>query len=179
MNFGMKTLFTALKLDHWRKNRADDTYTLSRPKGRIVHGIYVDKAPIGRYLDLTKRLPNIVMEVLDATFPDMKPDEILALLSSANGNPQVIRDLMTRLISVMPEKLIDVLCDLLKCDKKRVLALTPAELMDVVEAFWQMNDYTDFFQHVRKAETVMRIRQNGPSSGGSPAAVPSASANGN
>lgn len=174
MNITVTALMTALHLDAWRKKKEADSYSLSRPIKKKVHGITVEKAPVGRYIDMTKRLPNIVMEVLDATFPGMKPDEILRMLS--NADQAVVRDLITRLIAIAPEKLVEILADILGADKKAVLALTPDELMDVLETFWTLNDYTDFFQRVRKATNAMRSRQNGLSNGGSPADAASASA---
>ena len=179
MKIGDNALITALRFGMYKNRKQDDTYSISRPITQVVHGIRVDKAPVGRYLDFTKRLPNLVMEVLDATFPDMKPDDILTLLSGASANPQVIRDLITRLISVAPEKLLDVMSGIMAVDREKLLALTPADLMDVLEAFWKLNDYTDFFQRARRAVGAMRSHPNGLSSAGSPAEPVSESANGN
>ena len=162
-------IYSVLRLGAFKrgKQQADnDSFSLSRPQSVIVHGIKVDKAPIGRYLDLTKRLPNIVMEVLDATFPDMKPDDILHLLSTASDDQRVIRDIITRLLAVAPEKAMEIACGILGASMKDLCALTPSEFLDVVEAFGKLNDYRDFFQHVRRAAEAVR-HPNTPSKGGS------------
>lgn len=180
MKWSDNALVTMLRFGLYKKReRGRDSYSMSRPVKQNVHGITVEKAPVGRYIDFSRRLPNIVMEVLDATFPDMKPDDILHLLSGASRDPAVIRDLITRLLSVAPDKLMDVLSGIMDVPKEKLLALPPADLMDVMEAFWKLNDYTDFFQRARRAMEAMRSRQNGPSSDGSPAPQISESASEN
>lgn len=155
------TLFTALRLGKYRREKTEgkrDSASLSRPQCVTVHGVTVKKAPVGRYLDLMKRLPNVVMELLDAAFPDMKPGDVLTFLSSADD--QAVRQIITRLFTVLPGKLVEVMCDLMDIDADWVSAkLTPAELLDVWTAFFKLNDYTDFFENARRAMGALRANQ--------------------
>lgn len=179
MSFFNGAMAAAVRLGQWRKRRAGkqtDSASISRPQRMRVHGVLIEKAPIGRYLDLTRRLPNVVMELLDAAFPGQKPAEILACLSKTDENS--LRDMLSRLLVVLPDKLVEILCAVMGADERFVREkLTPAELMDVWICFWKLNDYSDFFGNARKALTALRAQPNTTSNAGSPAPLPSASEN--
>lgn len=178
MKFEKPWTMLAVKLGLWRNQRAKkrtDSASVSRPQRLFVHGIKIEKAPIGRYLDLTKRLPDIVMELLDAAFPEQKPGEILTTLSKTDESG--LREIISRLIVILPDKLVEILCAMMGADENYVREkLTPAEFMDVWLAFFKLNDYTDFFENARKALTSLRAGQNTTSNAGSPAPHPSESA---
>ncbi|MDD2649317.1 MAG: hypothetical protein PHI27_08790 [Eubacteriales bacterium] len=154
-----------------------DSVSISRGQSIVVHGITVKKAAIGRYLDIQKRLPGIVMEVIDAAFPGEKPAEALESLMKAGRDDGALRELITRLIAVVPEKAVQLLCELIGANYKFVCEnLSPNELLDVLKAFWKLNDYTDFFEGVRKAGQALRTKETSSMfSTGSPAPSQSAS----
>ena len=173
----------AIRLNLFRRlrdKRGGDTVSLSRPNKRIVHGVLVEKVPIGRYLDLSKRLPNLLLEALDEAFEEKSPLELLQLLEGAAGDGEALKALLNGCVRVFPERLLSVLCEILGADARYVREkLSPAELMRVLQAFWELNDYADFFLLARRAAISIRAARKTGSSAGSSARRKWASESGN
>ncbi|MDD4292164.1 MAG: hypothetical protein PHX51_08050 [Clostridia bacterium] len=144
-----------------KKQPSNDSISITRRKDVVIHGVTVKKAVIGRYLDITKRVPGVVMELLDAAFPGQKPAEALDSLLNASKDGAEFRSLITRVLAILPEKAIDIASELMGADATFIKEnLMPAEFAEVFKAFWELNDYTDFFLNVRKAAAAMRTKTN-------------------
>ncbi len=134
-----------------KQKRAQDSITLSRGEKKKMYGIEIKKVPIGRYLDMTKRMPLLLYEALDEAFPLMTPLEVLNALSDMEVGTQKAHETLRKLFQVVPLKIVEALCEILDTDKEYVMKhLTPHAFTQVLLAFWEMNDYTDFFLNVQK-----------------------------
>lgn len=116
--------------------------TLNEPES--IHGIEVKKVPIGQYVNAMRKMDGLPATLIKDVFPDKSVDVIFAELSNINTDSAVA--LVTKVLTVVPEHLITVLCDVFGLDYDMVMKeLTPNELYDIIEAFWRLNDMTDFF----------------------------------
>jgi len=128
----------------------DRSIGASRPRHRTVHGIEIRKMPVGRYLDVMQRLGGVLADLLDAAFPGQTPGQIIEGLTALT--PSQFREVAIRLLGVLPEQALTIVCAILDADLRLVKdRLTPNELLEVWTAFWQMNDLSAFFQNARKA----------------------------
>lgn len=128
----------------------DRSISVSRPKAREMHGVRIEKMPIGRYLDVMQGMGGILADLLDAAFPGKTPGQVIQDLTILK--PAEFREIAVRLLAVLPDQLLKTVCAILGADLKHVRErLSPSELMQVWSAFWEMNDLTDFFVRVRKA----------------------------
>ena len=131
----------------FQKDRSIDA---SRPRPRTVHGIEIRKMPVGRYLDVMQRLGGVLADLLDAAFPGQTPGQIIEGLTALT--PSQFREIAIRLLGVLPEQALTIVCAILDADLRLVKdRLAPNELLEVWTAFWQMNDLSAFFQNARKA----------------------------
>lgn len=128
------------------KNRSVIT---SLPKAKTVCGVKIIKQPVGAYVQIMERMGGIIIELLEAGFPGQKPGEILAGLTKLTIIE--FRALIIRLMTVLPEKLLEIMSAILGEDKDVLSALSPAELMRVWSAFWELNDLSYFFMTAREA----------------------------
>ena len=106
--------------------------------------------PVGRYLDVMQRLGGVLADLLDAAFPGQTPGQIIEGLTALT--PSQFREIAIRLLGVLPEQALIIVCAILDADLRLVKdRVTPNELLEVWTAFWQMNDLSAFFQNARKA----------------------------
>lgn len=127
-----------------------NTVQLARPKPRVVHGIEIRKQPVGRYFEVLDQAGAIVSELLDAAFPGMTPGEILTMLTKVTSAE--LKGIFVRLMGELPRKLVAILRSIVGADDNPAWdELTPAEMAQVCEAFWALNDMTDFFKIARSA----------------------------
>lgn len=133
--------------------KKDKSIPLSLPDDGILHGIKIQKLPIGRYLKALNTVRNLPELLLKECFPGMKPDEVLAKMKQLDEDS--LYDILGRLVQVVPEQFFRLIAELVETDYETVIALTPKELFDVLYAFWQINDMTDFFAQIKSL--VVRI----------------------
>lgn len=123
---------------------------LARPKPQVVHGIEIRKQPVGRYFEVLDQAGAIVSELLDAAFPGMTPGEILTMLTKVTSAE--LKGIFVRVMGELPRKLVAILRSIVGADDNPAWdELTPAEMARVCEAFWALNDMTDFFKIARSA----------------------------
>lgn len=145
----------------------DKSVRTSRPVTQVVCGVEIKKMPVGKYLDVMERMGGILMDLLEVAFPGMNPGDILTQLAVINLDE--FRALAVRLMSVVPGKVIEIVAAVLDVDVAVIRdRLTPAELMRIWQAFWKLNDLTDFFTNVRSAVLPMlRTKRASTGSNGS------------
>lgn len=134
----------------FKKWMKPNSVQLARPKPQIMYGIEIRKQPVGRYFEVLDQTGAIVSELLDAAFPGMTPGEILTMLTKVTNAE--LKGIFVRVMGELPRKLVAVLRSIVGADDNPAWdELTPAEMAQVCEAFWAMNDMTDFFKIARSA----------------------------
>lgn len=143
----------------------DKSARMSIPKGREVHGVKIEKVPVGRYISALKEMEDLPQTILDDCFPGQDLDDILMLLTT--GDRSAILAALTRLLTVVPEHVLTACGYILDQSPEFLMNnLTPKELLDVLQAFWKVNDMSDFFKAVwRPIQKRLATRSIGSSDG--------------
>lgn len=150
---------------------------MSLPEEKELYGVTIRKLPVGRYLmalDTLERLPAIIVEKI---IPEAGgTTEIAAKLLT--GDKEFMEAVLLRLLTTVPKELCRMLSELLGIPEERLLsadcknALSLKELLDIMMAFWEMNDLSDFFGSVRKLKAKLTAQKDKTAgtgySGGSP-----------
>ena len=152
----------------FRKNRSLE---ISAPKDKIIHGVYVRKLPICKYIKLLHAMEELPQLLIGKAFPGKGVDDMFKYF--ANLSKDGFMELISRLLAVVPEELMKLLSELLEIPIERLLedrpdALSPKELLDVICYFWDLNDMTDFFENARQLAGRLKAANIGSSAGSQP-----------
>lgn len=140
-------------------NRKKSSIQISRPKAEVLYGIELKRQPVGRYFEVLDQTGAIVMELLDTAFPGMEPKQILNQLTTIDSTQ--LRELLVRVAGAVPRKLVSILRAIVGAENNPNWdELTPAEMTQVVKAFWELNDMSAFFENARSAAQQL-LRQKG------------------
>lgn len=134
----------------WRRENQehDSSVEMSIPRERVLHGVVIKKLPIGKYLSAMQTLNNLPEILLKTCFPDMRPDEVIESMKTIDQD--TLYGMLGRLLQVVPEQLFRVIADLTDADYDHIVGnLSPKELFEVLLAFWEANDLTDFIKLIK------------------------------
>ena len=164
--------------------KKDKSIGMSMPPEKTLYGVKIVKLPVGRYLQALNTLERLPEILFRAALPEVGGmDEVIKGLLS--GDTALAETLLFRLLTAVPQELCRMLSELLNIPEERLLSadskdpLTLKELLEIILAFWDMNDLTDFFGNVRRLKmklTAPAQTKTAGSSGGLPLDKASASA---
>lgn len=149
-----------------KKNRSIST---SLPKEYELYGVKIKKLPVAKYLKVLEAIDDLPALLVGKAFDGQNVKDVAAYLLSLD-QPQLIA-LIGRLLTIVPEQLCRVLSELLDIPRERLLEDTPDalglnEMTQVILAFWEMNDLSDFFATVRRViKPSPRAQTTGSSAG--------------
>ncbi|KGE20629.1 hypothetical protein [Paenibacillus wynnii] len=128
--------------------KRDKSITASLPQDQMLHGIKVKKLPLGQYIKALHAIENLPEIMLKELFPGMKPDQVLDKLKAIDED--TVYQLVSRLLRVVPEQFLRLVAELIDTEFEHLQDnLTPKELLEVLRAFWAVNDMTDFFVQIK------------------------------
>lgn len=138
----------------------DKSLELSLPKAKELHGVKIVKLPIARYLAAVNTLENLPHIFVSELIPNA--DSAKELLEKLiNGDGEFIETLLFKMLTVIPKELCRLLSELLGIPEERLLdvdsknPLSLNELAEVLIAFWEENDMSDFFVNVRRLSVML------------------------
>lgn len=135
--------------------RKDKSIRMSLPEAKMLHGVRIFKLPVARYilaLDTLENLPEILTESIFPEIGDIQ--EMRAVLEKSDSG--VLEKIIVRLIRKVPVEFCRCISVLLDIPEQRLLdpqcsnALSINELLEILNAFLEMNDLSDFFVNVRR-----------------------------
>lgn len=130
--------------------KKDKSISMSLPQEYELHGVRIWKLPNGQYLKALQACNNLPELLLKNCFPGMKPDQVVEELKALNED--TLYQILGRLIQFVPEQFFRLLADLTGADYEHLVnKLTPKETLEVIQAFWEMNDMRDFFHQIKAA----------------------------
>ena len=148
---------------------------MSIPKSYTLYGITITKLPIAKYIAVLREINELPALLLDELLPD--GGNLIDLLENLQSfNRDTILSLCGRLLKVVPEEFCKILSQLLDIPEERLLdvdcqnPLSLSELAEIIEAFWKVNDMSDFLmtvQSMSKKATPARSKANTGFSDGS------------
>lgn len=133
--------------------RVDKSLAMSAPPEYELHGVKIRKLPVGKYIQVMRTLDDLPELLLGEAFPECtNMGEAMGALVGLNQDKMT--RIALRLLTVVPEQACRLLGGLLDIPPEALLdperGLSPAELAEVVEAFWRANDLSAFFETVRR-----------------------------
>lgn len=155
--------------------KKDKSIHMSVPKSYSLYGVTIRKLPIAKYIAVLREVNDLPSLLLGELFPESSNlNDALERLQNFDRSTTLA--LIGRLLKVVPEEFCKVLSQLLDIPEERLLdvncenPLSLSELAEIIEAFWKVNDMSDFLMTVqslsRKAAPT-RSKANTGYSGGS------------
>lgn len=151
--------------------KRDKSIDMSMPTERELYGVRIVKLPVARYIKVLNTLETLPQILASIVLPDGGAEDLLTSL--ANGNKGFLEQLFTGLLVSAPTEICKLLSDLLGIPLNRMLdedsndPLSPAELIEILLAFWKKNDMTSFFGNVRKLRMMLSARTKTATTGSS------------
>lgn len=127
-----------------------------------MYGVKIRKMPNGQYfkaLKLIKELPESFVKEVMQEKTDLKLSNML--------DAENIATLVEILITSVPEFVIKFLAKLMNVDEKVLIdEVTPAETIEIVQKFWEINKLESFFQKMKsivgKITTLIGFKEQSP-----------------
>ena len=148
---------------------------MSIPKSYSLYGVTIRKLPIAKYIAVLREVNDLPSLLLGELFPEgSNLNDSLERLQNLDRSTTLA--LIGRLLKVVPEEFCKILSQLLNIPEERLLdvdcqnPLSLSELAEIIEAFWKVNDMSDFFmtvQSMSRKATPARSKANTGFSDGS------------
>lgn len=110
-----------------------------------IHGVEIRKMPCGKYfeaLQTLKDLPEDFIKEISDNKEDFKLSEMLTI--------ENIMNLITKLLIIAPKFLFRFLSQILDVDEEILKdELSPAELLEICQKFWEINNLESFFDQMK------------------------------
>lgn len=158
------------------RSHKDKSVAMSIPKSYTLYGVTISKLPIAKYIAVLREINELPALLLDELLPDEGGNMVDLLVKLQSFNRNTILSLCGRLLKVVPEEFCKILSQLLNIPEERLLdvncknPLSLSELAEIIEAFWKVNDMSDFLmtvQSMSKKATPARSKANTGFSDGS------------
>lgn len=140
-------------------HKKDKSLTVSTPRNYKLYGVEIHKLTIAKYVEFLKIADDLPEIIFNNAFPDC--DNIEDLIESISKlDKQAILQLVGRLLTTVPTEFCKLIANLLDFDENRLLdinndnALTLNELLEIIIAFIEINDYSDFFMSVQQLRQI-------------------------
>lgn len=135
-----------------------------------LHGVTIRRLSVAAYLTALESINNPVQTLAEAMFPNHDVEEILASFERLKNDDKV--QTVISVLLAAPKPVLQIVCRITGIPERRVLedvpdALTPLELVEILTAFWERNDLTDFFGKGRKLIGVVTARKTMKTTGSS------------
>lgn len=134
--------------------KKDKSIHMSIPKSYELYGVTIRKLPIAKYIAVLREVNDLPSLLLGELFPEgSNLNDSLERLQNLDRSTTLA--LIGRLLKVVPEEFCKILSELLDISEERLLdvncenPLSLSELAEIIQAFWEINDMSDFFQTVQ------------------------------
>jgi len=129
--------------------KKEDKMSISIPRERELYGVKIRKLPNGAYIKALQTIQNLPALLIEKCFPGMDVDDILKQLSQIDKDGFLA--LVGHLMSVLPAEIFKLISTLLDIPLEKLMdELTPAETLEILEAYWEVNDLTPFFERLKR-----------------------------
>lgn len=137
----------------------DESIKMSLPETKELHGVKIVKLPVARYIKALNTLENLPNIIINSVLPEFGGLSGL-LVKFQNGDTNVIEKIVVRLLTAVPTEFCRLVSELLNIPEERLLdvesnnPLSLNDLVEIITAFWEMNDMTDFFGNVQQLKKL-------------------------
>jgi hypothetical protein len=143
-----------------RKYLSKDASNISIPLSKELYGVKIRKLPNGAYIKALNTVQDMPKVLLEACFPEVDANDIFEDIQNLNKDEILI--LAGKCIQVIPEQFLKIVSELLNIPFDKLMnELSPNETLEILEAYWQMNDLSAFFNRLKgmvmKNKTVQEM----------------------
>ena len=135
-------------------HKKDKSLNISSPRSYTLHGVRIHKLTVAKYVEWLKIADDLPEIIFGTAFPNCSNmSELINKLATLDK--EAVLQLIGRLLTIVPTEACRLIANLLDIDESRLLdvdspePLSLNELMEIIVAFAQMNDYSDFFMNVQ------------------------------
>jgi hypothetical protein len=126
-----------------------DKMAVSVPLEKELYGVKIRKLPNGAYIKALQAVQNLPAILLENCFPGQDKDDILKQLGKLDKDGMLA--IAGKLIAVIPEEFFKLVSGLLDIPMEKLIdELSPTETIQIIEAFWEANDMSPFFEKLKK-----------------------------
>ena len=143
----------------------DESIKMSLPETKELHGVKIVKLPVARYIKALNTLENLPNIIINSVLPEFGGLSGL-LIQFQSGDTNVIEKIVVRLLMAVPTEFCRLISELLNIPEERLLdvenddPLSLNDLIEIIIAFWEMNDMTDFFGNVQQLKKLTAPKVN-------------------
>ena len=143
----------------------DESIKMSLPETKELHGVKIVKLPVARYIKALNTLENLPNIIINSVLPEFGGLSGL-LIQFQSGDTNVIEKIVVRLLMAVPTEFCRLISELLNIPEERLLdvenddPLSLNDLIEIIIAFWEMNDMTDFFGNVQRLKKLTAPKAN-------------------
>ena len=133
--------------------------SLSLSNSKTMYGIKIRKLPLGKYLELIKKVNILGKDLLEKGFNNKSIKEILDDI--INLNKIELIKLMEGAFNTAPELVMDFLADILEVDKEKLMdneEIGLYELIEIVEEFIKINNLGKLIQKLKKWINILPMK---------------------
>ncbi len=146
--------------------KKDKSLDVSAPRSYTLHGVRIHKLTVAKYVEWLKVADDLPEIIFGTAFPDCT--NFAQLVDSlVKLDKEAILQLFGRLLTTVPAEACRLISSLLDIDESRLLdvdcqnPLSLNELAEVIQAFAELNNYSDFFVTVQSlTKTFHRLSDN-------------------
>lgn len=126
--------------------------------------LYSEKT-VAKYINALNTLENLPNIIINSVLPEFGGLSGL-LIQFQSGDGDVVEKIVVRLLTAVPTDFCRLVSELLNIPEERLLDVesnSPLSLNDLIEiiiAFWEMNDMTDFFGNVQRLKKLTAPKVN-------------------
>lgn len=130
-------------------NKKTDKMAVSVPRDSELYGVKIRKLPNGAYIKALQTVQNLPAILLENCFPGEDIDDIMKQLGKLDKDGLLA--IAGKLMAVIPEEFFKLIAGLLDIPLAKLIdELTPTETLQIIEAFWEVNDMSPFFEKLKK-----------------------------
>ncbi len=154
-------------------HKKDKSLEISTPRSYMLHGVEIHKLPVAKYVEFLKIADDLPEIIFGEIFPEC--DNVSDLINKlVEFDKQAVLQIAGKLLTTVPTEVCRLIANLLDIDESRLLdvnspkPLSLNELMEIIIAFVQINDYSDFFTNVQSLMKIFhKVSDNIPENTGS------------
>lgn len=133
--------------------------SLSLNNSKTMYGIKTKKLPLGKYLELTKKVNILFNDLFEKGFSNKSIEEILE--SIININKEELINLFNGIFKIAPDLLIDFIVDVLEVDKNKFInnnEIGLYELTEIIETFIEINNLGKLMPKLKKVISMVHMK---------------------
>lgn len=134
-------------------------YSLSISNNKTMYGIKIRKLPIGKYLELIKKVNILGKDLLEKGFNNKSIEEILDNIINLDKTELI--KLLESTFNTAPELVMGFLADILEVDKEKLMdneEIGLYELIEIIEEFIKINNLGKLITKLKKWKNLLPMK---------------------